>query len=141
MSAPKRRRLVSYSDSDSSSESITVPTEIMDTSIMDITATSDLNFSGFGERFSSTRRLDNFLPEATRTAEFNVSSITNEHIDVDTSMTQLATVMPSDDIADEDTSMQSVNAVDEVDDVETSNTVISGLHSGMNFSLVCTHYT
>ena len=84
MSAPKRRRLVSYSDSDSSSESITVPTEIMDTSIMDITATSDLNFSGFGERFSSTRRLDNFLPPSTRTAEFNVSSITDEHIDVDT---------------------------------------------------------
>ena len=136
MSAPKRRRLVSYSDSDSSSESITVPTEIMDTSIMDITATSDLNFSGFGERFSSTRRLDNFLPPSTRTAEFNVSSITDEHRDVDTS-----TVMSSDDIASEDISMPSVNAVgevnavDEVDDVETSNT---GMHSGMNFSLVCT---
>ena len=136
MSAPKRRRLVSYSDSDSSSESITVPTEIMDTSIMDITATSDLNFSGFGERFSSTRRLDNFLPPSTRTAEFNVSSITDEHRDVDTS-----TVMSSDDIASEDISMPSVNAVgevnavDEVDAVETSNT---GMHSGMNFSLVCT---
>ena len=143
-----------------SSQHISVPTQFIDISLKtdedlkflwnsissDNTQEASLNsfliFSGFGERFSSTRRLSNVLPETTQTAECNVSSIgseaINDHVDGgDVSMTELAPegVLASitkafDDIADIDASTHSVNVVDADASIATEDD-----WNGMDFSL------